>query len=67
MHASITPECGYPTRLFLSEQAAVLDTVKSWFDTDQVNARNHLNIISADFVEQSKLVEYAIQMNQPRE
>lgn len=65
MHATITPECGFPTSAFLSEQAAVLDTVKSWFDTDQVNARNYLNIISADFVEQSKFVDYAIAMNQP--
>jgi hypothetical protein len=65
LHATITPECGYPVAWFLSEQAAVLDTVKNWFDSDQNNARNYLNILSADYVEQTKLVDYAIQMNMP--
>jgi hypothetical protein len=67
VHASITPECGYPLAWFLDEQAATLDTVKNWFDTGQFGARDHLNIISADLVEQSKLVEYAIAMNQPQD
>ena len=65
VHATITPECGYPINWFLNEQATALDTLKSWFDTDQNNARNYLNIISDDYVEQSKLVADAIQMNQP--
>lgn len=69
-HATITPECGYPTDWFLNEQAAAQEAVKGWFDTDQNNARNYLNIVSGDFVERPvpgkpTLVDYAIQMNKP--
>ena len=65
VHATITPDCLFPLEWFLNEQASVLDWVKGWFDNDEYHARAHLNIISADFVQKSKVVEYAIAMNRP--
>lgn len=66
MHASITGECAFPMDWFLPQQVMVLDTVKGWFDSSQNHARDYLNIVSADLVEKSKLVDYAIQMNTPK-
>lgn len=43
----------------------MINTVKGWFDHSQNNARDYLNIISADFVQKSQIVEAAIAMNKP--
>jgi hypothetical protein len=65
-HATITPECAFPVYWFVDiEQARTLESLKSWFDNEQHNARKHLNIVSADFVQKSKLMEYVLQMNSP--
>ena len=63
IHGTITPDCGFPMDWFLPQQDQVLDTVKSWFDRNENHAREHLNILSADFVQRSKLMEYVLQMN----
>jgi len=65
VHASITRDCGFPVEWLLPQQATVLDAVKTWFGTNEYKARDYLNIISADFVQRSKLVEYVIAMNKP--
>jgi hypothetical protein len=63
LHSSQTADCLFPLTFFAHEQSLTMDAVKSWFDTDQHRARANLNILTADFVEQTRLVEYAIAMN----
>lgn len=61
--ATAASYCGYPMDWLFSEQAGTLDAVKGWYDKNEYNARKNLNILYGDFVDSSKLVEYAIAMN----
>ena len=67
-HASITPECAFPLDWFVgTEQGMTLDALKSWFDNGENHARDYLNIISVDYVQDSKLMDYVLQMNKPKD